>query len=173
MYCQLEPLIPMYMVTGPTRKHRISDFFRRKSDSTITNHHVSSLLIHPSFFIHSSFISQLLCFSACFLNRKLFFLDSCDHIHWFQLLQLPIYHGYLTLNRSHMHLNKQKYLKVMLEPKRSCTLLLGTHCIITFNLCLLNLATKWYIKKKINWKCDSLQCWCFHVYNCNKIARYL
>ena len=134
MYCQLEPLNSLYMITEAQRTQKNTRLF---------------------FF------------------KNLCFLGSCDHIQWFQWLKLAIHHEYVTLDGCHMHLNKQKDLKVMLEPKRSCTLLLGTHCIITFNLCLLSLATKWYIKKKINWKCDSLQCWCFHVYNCNKIARYL
>ena len=38
----------------------------------------------------------------------------------------------MTLDGSHMHRNKQKDLKVMLEPKRLCTLLPGTHCILRF-----------------------------------------
>ena len=62
-------------------------------------------------------------------DKNLCSLGSCDHIHWFQWLQLAMHHGYVTLDGSHMHWNKQKDLKVMLEPKRSCTLLPGTHCI--------------------------------------------
>ena len=37
-------------------------------------------------------------------------LGSSDHIHWFQWLQLAIHHGYVTLDESHMHWNKQKDL---------------------------------------------------------------
>ena len=37
-------------------------------------------------------------------------LGSCDHIHWFQWLWLAIHHGYVTLNGSHVHWNKQKDL---------------------------------------------------------------
>ena len=52
-----------------------------------------------------------------------------NHIQLFQWLQLTKYHWYVTLNGCHMHWNKQKDLKVMLQPKRSCTVLPGTHCI--------------------------------------------
>ena len=34
-----------------------------------------------------------------------------------------------------MHWNKQKDLKVMLEPKRLCTLLPGTHCMKEEKMC--------------------------------------
>ena len=40
-----------------------------------------------------------------------------------------LHHEYVTLDGCHMHLNKQKELKVMLEPKRSCTILPAPHCI--------------------------------------------
>ena len=56
-------------------------------------------------------------------------LGSSDHIHWFQWRQLAIHHGYVTLDGSHMHWNKQKDLKVMLELQRLCSVLPGTHCI--------------------------------------------
>ena len=51
----------------------------------------------------------------------------------------------MTQNGSHMHWNKQKDLKVMLEPKRSCTLLPGIHCIIFL---LHTIETLW-----INYEC--------------------
>ena len=91
MYCQLEPLKSMYMVTGPQRTQIF--VFQKKSDI-------------------------LWCS-----------LGSSDHIHWFQWLQLAIHHGYVTLDESHMHWNKQKDLKVMLEPIRLCTILPGPNCI--------------------------------------------
>ena len=84
-------------------------------------------------------------YQTFFLNKKWCFLGSCDHIHWFQWLQLAIHHGYVTQNGSHMHWNKQKDLKVMLEPKRSCTLLPGIHCIIFL---LHTIETLW-----INYEC--------------------
>ena len=70
----------------------------------------------------------------CLLKSLIFdfVLGSCDHIQWFQWLKLTIHHGYVTLVGSHMHLNKQKNLKDMLEPKRSCTLLPGIYYTIRF-----------------------------------------
>ena len=66
-------------------------------------------------------------------NTRLFFVYlcflSCDHIQWFHWLQFVIHHGYLTFDGCHIHWNKQKELKVMLEPKRSCTILPAPHCI--------------------------------------------
>ena len=57
---------------------------RKQNPSTAWNHHLSSLNLHPSasfiilhssfkFFIHPSFISRLLSFSACFI----YFYKSC------------------------------------------------------------------------------------------------
>ena len=62
-------------------------------------------------------------------DKNLCFLGYCDHISLFQQLQLKIHQGYVTLHESHRLWNKQKDLKVMLKPKRLCTLLPGTHCI--------------------------------------------
>jgi len=62
--------------------------------------------------------------------KNLCFLSSCDHIQWFQLLQLAMHHGYVTLDGCLIHWNKQKDFKVMQEPKRLCTFLPGPHCII-------------------------------------------
>ena len=40
--------------------------------------------------------------------------SSCDHIQWFQWLQLAIHHGYVTLVWCHMHWSSQKCLELMI-----------------------------------------------------------
>ena len=94
MYCQLEPLKSMYMVTGPQRTQIF--VFQKKS------------------------------------GILLYSLGSCDHIQWFQWLQLTIHHWYVTLVGCQMHWNKQKDSQVILEPIRFCTILPRIYYIIRF-----------------------------------------
>ena len=55
---------------------------------------------------------------------------SHDHIHWFQWLQVAIYHRFGTLVWCHMHLNSQKCLELMIKSTAvSCTILVGAKCI--------------------------------------------
>ena len=41
-------------------------------------------------------------------------MGSCTHMQWFQWLHLATHHGYVTLDGSHMHWNKQKFFKDMI-----------------------------------------------------------
>ena len=45
---------------------------------------------------------------------RLSFQRSCDHIQWFQWLQVVVHHRYVTLIRCHMHWCSQKCLEVMI-----------------------------------------------------------
>ena len=47
--------------------------------------------------------------SLYILLRKHTFLGSCDHIQWFQWLQLTIPHWYVILNGCHMHWNEHNF----------------------------------------------------------------
>ena len=64
-----------------------------------------------------------------FTSKNLCFKESCDHIQGFQWLQLVIIEGYGTILGCHMQWSSQNGLEVLLEPKRACTILPGTHCI--------------------------------------------
>ena len=45
---------------------------------------------------------------------RLSFQRSCDHIQWFQWLQVVVHHRYVTLVRCHMHWSSQKCLEVLI-----------------------------------------------------------
>ena len=45
---------------------------------------------------------------------RLGFQRSCDHIQWFQWLQVVVHHGYVTLVWSHMYWSSHKYLVVLI-----------------------------------------------------------
>ena len=50
-----------------------------------------------------------------FKTKNLCSQSFCDHIQWFQWLQVVIPHGYVTLVWSHMHWISQKCLEVLIR----------------------------------------------------------
>ena len=78
---------------------------------------------------------KIVCYSID-LWLRLSSQRSCDHIQWFQWLQLAIHHGYVTLGWCHKHWNSQKCLKVMIiSTAMSCTKAMSTHCIGGLYMC--------------------------------------
>ena len=66
---------------------------------------------------------------------RLSFQRSCDHIQWFQWLQVVVHHRYVTLIRCHMHWCSQKCLEVLIiSTAMSCTKAVCGHCMKIVNL---------------------------------------
>ena len=62
---------------------------------------------------------------------RLSFQRSCDHIQWFQWLQVVVHHRYVTLIRCHMHWCSQKCLEVLIiSTAISCTKAVCGHCMV-------------------------------------------
>ena len=98
MYCQLQPLKPLYMVTGALG---------------------TQIMV----------LKKVLLFYRSML--RLSSQKSCDHLQWFQWLQLLKHHRYVTLVWCHVFWSKQKCLQVMIiSTAMSCTKAVCAHCIV-------------------------------------------
>ena len=59
---------------------------------------------------------------------------SCDHLQWFQWLQVVKHHRYVTLFWCHVLQSSQKCLEVIIiSTAMSCTKAVCGHCIACFN----------------------------------------
>ena len=90
------------------------------------NHHIWSQELWEHKFL---VLKKVLLFYRSML--RLSSQKSCDHLQWFQWLQLLKHHRYVTLVWCHVFWSKQKCLQVMIiSTAMSCTKAVCAHCIV-------------------------------------------
>ena len=98
-----------------------------------------------------------------FKTKNLCSQSSCDHIQWFQWLQVVIHHRYVTLVWCHIHWSSQKGLKVIIISTNVMNNFSGRplyqwdrHIYFTYFIYL--------IKRKIRDNSHTLLCLCLVVF---------
>ena len=115
---------PIWLLQSPWHQTRVT-YLWCIANCSHWNHHIWSQELWEHKFL---VLKKVLLFYRSML--RLSSQRSCDHIQWFQWLQVVIHHRYVTLVWCHMHWSSQKCLEVMIiSTSMSCTKAVWAHCI--------------------------------------------